>query len=125
MIRGVWLMGEVESVVAVKVSSLNDIARLAASLISMGQPSYIVKFYEGDKPVYGLFAIFRDYYKLYGVPMIYYHPVDRDNKDSKYVLVKTDGVEEEVKLSPTTKPGYIAVPIIVLAEKPSFIKVKL
>lgn len=118
-------MENIESLVAVKVSSLNDIARLAASLITMGQPSYIIKFYEEGKPVYGLFAIFRDYYKLYGVPMIYYYPSNDDDKNARYVLVKTDGVEEEVKLSPTTRPGYVAIPIVILAEKPSFIKVQL
>jgi len=117
-------MSEVESLVAIKVASLNDIARLAASLISMGQPSYVVKFYEGDKPVYGLFAIFRDYYKLYGLPILYYYPHEKDEKDARYILVKTNGYEERVELAKTTKPGHIAIPIVTLAEKPRFIRVE-
>ena len=56
--------------------------------------------------------------------MIYYFPCDEDKRDSRYILVKTDGVEEKVELSPTTKPGHIAIPIVVLAEKPDFIKIK-
>jgi len=115
---------EVEKLLPVRVTSLNDIARLAASLVSMGQPTYIVKFKHDGKSVYGIFAIFRDYYKLYGLPIFYYYVMEKDVEDSRYVLVKSEDAGERVELSKTVKPGYIAVPIVVLAEMPKFVKVE-
>ncbi|BEP18227.1 hypothetical protein PYJP_15790 [Pyrofollis japonicus] len=109
-----------EKLVPVKVSSIHDLARIAATIISLGQPAYIIRFNNNEKKIYGIIAVLRDYYKLYGLPMLYYY-VDTDKLgDGNYLLVKVDDQGEHVEVSKGTKPGWIAVPIIDLAEKPSF-----
>ncbi len=110
-----------EKLVPVRVSSIHDLARIAATIISLGQPAYLVRYNNRDgKKVYGIIAVLRDYYKLYGLPMLYYY-VDSDNLgNGNYLLVKVDDQGEHVEVSKGTKPGWIAVPIIDLAEKPSF-----
>ncbi len=110
-----------EKLVPVRVSSIHDLARIAATIISLGQPAYLVRYNNSDgKKVYGIIAVLRDYYKLYGLPMLYYY-IDSDQLgDGNYLLVKVDDQGEHVEVSKGTKPGWIAVPIIDLAEKPAF-----
>lgn len=111
-----------EKLIPVKVGSLRDLARIAASIVTLGQPAYLVRFpgKDGGK-VYGIIAVLRDYYKLYGLPMLYYY-VDSGNElgDGSYLLVKLDDQGEHIEVSHATRPGWVAIPIINLAEKPSF-----
>ena len=111
-----------EKLIPVKVSGIHDLARIAASIITLGQPAYLVRFTSrnGSK-VYGIIAVLRDYYKLYGLPMLYYY-VDSEGRlgDGNYLLVKVDDQGEHVELSKSTRPGWVAIPIIDLAEKPPF-----
>lgn len=111
-----------ERLVPVRVDSLKDLARIAASIVTLGQPAYLVRFpsRNGGK-VYGIIAVLRDYYKLYGLPMLYYY-LDSDNKlgDGNYLLVKVDDQGEHIEVSRGTRPGWVAIPIINLAEKPPF-----
>ena len=110
-----------EKLVPVRVSSIKDLARIAASIVSLGQVAYIVRFRDGGKTVYGLIAVLRDYYNLYGLPMLYYY-VDRDGSlgDGNYLLVKVDDQGEHVEVSKATRPGWVPIPVIDLAEKPEF-----
>ncbi|ABM79996.1 hypothetical protein [Hyperthermus butylicus] len=111
-----------EKLIPVKVSGIHDLARIAASIITLGQPAYLVRLpsRNGGK-VYGIIAVLRDYYKLYGLPMLYYY-VDDEGRlgDGNYLLVKVDDQGEHVELSKSTRPGWVAIPIIDLAEKPPF-----
>jgi len=114
---------EINKAFKVRVKDFNDLARMAASSIAFGQPTYIIRYENKDKRVYGILAVFRDYFKLYGIPLFYYY-IDTEGKipsDTNYVLVKTDANGEHIELSKGTKPGYIAIPIINLKELPSFL----
>ncbi len=112
---------KVDKVIPIRVSSLNDLARMAASVAALGQPTYVLKYREeGGKVVYGILAVFRDFYKYYGVPLFYYYVSDKD-VDGSYLIVRTDESGERVEISKGSKPGWISIPIIQLSEKPPFI----
>ncbi len=108
---------QVKPMVKVKLQSINDLARFASSTTSMGHITYIVHFEENDKHVYGVFIVYRDYYRLYGVPMFYYIELEKP-LSGKYILFKTDDAGEHLDIDDRTKPGWIAIPIINLTEKP-------
>lgn len=111
-------------VVRIKVRDFSDLIRLAASGIMLGQPTYILRFApRSDVCIYGIMAVFKDFYKYYGIPLIYYWsdegcrmPVDRN-----YAIVRSDETGEHIELSRGFKPGVINVPIINVQELPSFI----
>ncbi len=111
-----------EKLVPVKVSSIRDIARMAATIIALGQSTYIVRFRKSGRLYYGLVALLRDYYDLYGLPLLYYCSREGGEGEEKkhYLLVKLDEQGEHVELSESTRPGWVAVPIIDLAEAPRF-----
>lgn len=110
---------KVEPTTLVKVKSLSDLARFAASMSTLGQIIYIIHFeYEG-KHVYGLFAVYHDYYNLYGLPIFYYYVSD-EKLNGKYLLIKTEESREYVMVSEGSKPGWVAIPIISLDEPPTF-----
>ncbi len=120
MVKGVQVD---KKLVPVKVTSINDLARVAASIISLGQIAYIVRFPnpQGKGVVYGLIAVLRDYYNLYGLPMIYYYVDEKGTmNDGNYILVKVDEKGEHVEISSSTRAGWVPVPIINLKEKPGF-----
>ncbi len=107
----------------VRVASMNDLARLAASSVAMGQITYVVRIFKDEEVIYAVLAVFRDYYRLYGIPIIYYY-VDTERKypvDGNYLLVKADSEGEIVEIGKGGKPGYVVVPIINLAEIPDFL----
>ncbi|MCS7106993.1 MAG: hypothetical protein NZ902_02685 [Acidilobaceae archaeon] len=108
-----------EKALAVRLQSLPDIARLAVSASPMSaMPVY--RFREGSKNYYLVQAVYKDYYKLYGLPIIYYYVQEEGEERAKYILIKVDESGERVELSDRTRPGWIAVPIINLQEKPPF-----
>jgi hypothetical protein len=110
-----------EKLVAVKVSSIHDLARIAASIITLGQPAYLVRFPgKNGKKIYGIIAVLRDYYKLYGLPMLYYYIDEKGLGNGNYLLVKVDDQGEHVELAKNTRPGWVAIPVIDLEEKPPF-----
>ncbi|MET1128321.1 MAG: cren protein [Thermoproteota archaeon] len=109
-----------EKLIPVRVGSLRDLARMAATIVSLGQPAYLIKFSSSrGKKVYGIIAVLRDYYKLYGLPMLYYYE-DEGDLEGSYLLVKVDDQTEQVEVGKSTRPGWIAIPIVELAEKPPF-----
>ena len=113
----------VRKIQMIPVESIADIARITASSISMNQPAYIVRIKMGsNKVILGSMAVFRDYYSLYGVPMLYYYECrDDECKSSKYVSFKLDEMGEHVKLTNNNIPGTIMVPIINIEKPPEFI----
>jgi len=126
-VEGVLLMTTstiTERTVTVKVNSLNDLARFAATVSTLGQPIYVLRFKYGDKYVYGILAVFRDYYKYYGIPLFYYHISSKGSENDKYLLIKTDETGERVELAKGVRPGWVAIPIITLTEKPKFIEIE-
>jgi len=106
---------------AMEVESLNDLARFAASMAALGQPVYVIHFKDGDRHVYGVFAVYHDYYDLYGVPLFYYYS-SNEELDGRYILVKAEEPRETVQVSHGTRPGWITIPIVNLKEKPAFIQ---
>ncbi|RUM47424.1 MAG: cren protein [Hyperthermus sp.] len=111
-----------ERLVPVRVNKISDLARVAATIITLGQPAYLVRFTHNGRRVYAIIAVLRDYYKYYGLPMIYYYVDEEDKfKDGSYLLVKVDDQGEQIELSKGIRHGWVAIPIIDLAEKPSFV----
>lgn len=117
------MFSEEEKLIPVRVKKINDLARIAAMIVALGQPAYIIRFKSrDDKLAYAIIAVLRDYYKYYGVPMLYYY-IDENGVlkgDGSYLLVKVDDQGEHIELSNSTRPGWVAIPVIDLVEKPPF-----
>ncbi len=117
-------MGEVEKALAIKMNSLRDLVRLAASLSSPPHiVIYIWKFkLDDNRVVLGVMAIHRDYYKYYGLPIFYYYIVEGEEAEtiwnSNYIIISTS--DEGIRFSKTPKPA-LSIPLIGLAEKPPMI----
>lgn len=110
--------------VKIRVKDFADLVRLAASGIMMGQPTYILRLISGDNVcIYGIMAVFKDFYKYYGIPLIYYWSDEgcRIPTDRNYAVMRSDEVGEHIELSKGFKAGVINVPIINVQEIPSFI----
>jgi len=111
-----------EPVVGLKVESIRDIARIAATIIMFGQPTYLIHFEKGGKHIYGLLAVFHDYYKLNGMPIFYYVEMG-ERLRTHYILVKASEEGERIEFSDEIKAGWAAIPILNLAQAPPFIEV--
>jgi len=114
-------VSELRKVIKLRVKSLNDLARMAASVIALGQPTYVIRIRDGEKVVYGLLAVFRDYFNLHGVPLLYYYVDEHGLAEGNYILIKSDETGERVEVSRGIKPSYLSIPIIDLAEFPDFL----
>jgi hypothetical protein len=112
-------MSELKPVFTLRVTSIADIARFAATMLTLGQPVYLLHFKHNNKHYYGILAIFHDYFNLNGVPIFYYY---EGEEEGKYVLVKLDETGEHVVFSDRTRTGWLSIPIVSLYEKPDFIK---
>lgn len=111
---------EIKPMVRIKLETLNDLARFASSTASMGHITYVVHYVENDKHHYGVFIVYRDYYRLYGVPMFYYIESEKP-LDGSYILFKADETGEHVEISKGTKPGWVTIPIVNIAKKPKIL----
>jgi hypothetical protein len=113
---------KIDEAFLVKVSSINDLARLASSMAAHLILMPIYRFNKNNKAVYFVQATYKDYYKFYGIPLIYYYESSENisHEKSKYVLIKTDELGEKVEISDKIKPGWIAIPIINIEEIPKF-----
>lgn len=116
---------DIERVMPVKVASLADLARLASTMASRLIVMPIYRFHYKGKVYYFVQASFKDYYKLYGLPMVYYYSrpegEDVDDEKARYILIKADMTGEVVELSAEARTGYVVIPIVNLAEKPAHI----
>ncbi len=116
---------ELPKVQAVEVSSLADLARLAASMVSYAVVMPIYRFYLNGKAYYFVQTTYRDYFKYYGIPIIYYYKEESSpgrEEGQRYVLLKVDESGEKVELSDRSRPGWTPIPIINLRSKPPFIE---
>ncbi|AFK50577.1 hypothetical protein TCELL_0152 [Thermogladius calderae 1633] len=108
--------------VPVKLGSLSDLVRLAATISMPQGTSYILRFETGDKVVLGILGVFRDYYKYYGIPVFYYYIAEgkeaEDLKNTNYIVASLS--EDRFEFSKHPKPG-LTIPLIRLAAKPDFI----
>ena len=121
---GVMAGGDEQGRKAVKIrlKSVRDLVRLAASSIALGQPTYILRYEVNGKIVYGVMAVFRDFYKLYGIPLLYYvEGADEVPEDANYALLRSNDVEERIEFSKGAKAGYVIIPIINVTEPPEFL----
>lgn len=105
----------------VEVEDIKDLARLVASTVSMGQPIYVMHFEHKSRHYWGILGVYNHYYEKQGMPLFYYFTAEQP-RSGKYILVKMDE-KEEINFSDGIRPGWIAVPIINLKEKPGFIEV--
>ncbi len=108
---------EIPKALKVKLESLEDLARFASSTATMGHTTYIVHYEEDDKHIYGVFIVYRDYFRLYGLPMFYYVKLDK-KLEGKYILLKADERGERIISGDGPRPGWITIPIVNLKEKP-------
>ena len=114
----------IEKAVAVRVSSLADLVRLSATLASrmIVMPVYRLRLERGA--VYFVQMMYKDYYKYYGVPVIYYYIDESDTRESgeaNYILAKTDETGEHIELSSRTRPGWLVIPVINLESPPVYL----
>lgn len=113
---------EIKKVLPIRVSSLRDLVRLAMTYTSSGQSIFLLKFKESGKIIIGMLGLFRDYYKLYGLPVLYYHVCTSEEeekiREANYIIVSTN--DERLEYSKTPRPG-ISLPLINLVEKPPII----
>ncbi len=110
-------------VVAVKLSSVRDLVRMASSVAMTVQSTYILRFRKNGRTILGFLAVFRDYYNYYGVPMFYYAFDDEEAfSNANYVLVKLDERGERIEPSTTSRPGYVTIPIINVEKLPPFLE---
>ncbi len=114
---------ELKKVLTIRVASLNDLVRLAVTYATPSQTVFLLKFYEKNRLVIGLLGLFRDYYKYYGLPILYYHVCSSDEKEkiinANYIIVSTsDG--ERIEFTKYPRPG-ISIPLITLTKKPPII----
>lgn len=109
--------------IAVRVTGLGDIARLASSMASRMVVLPVYRFRHNGRVVYALQTIYKDYYKFYGIPVIYYYATEDDgveDEKAKYILARVDEMGEKVEVTDRVRPGWVAIPIINLASKPPF-----
>jgi hypothetical protein len=117
---------QVEGAIAVRVSTLEDLVRLASTLASRLIVMPIYRFKEDGQVYYFIQASYKDYYKQYGLPVLYYfsrsEDDDVDDSKAKYVIAKADEMGEKVEITDKVRPGFTAIPIVNLAERPPFFK---
>jgi len=109
--------------VPVRVASAADLARLAGAAAARMALMPVYAFKWRGSTVLFVQTVFKDYYKLYGLPIIYYYVAGEDEvpRDAGYIAVKAEDGVEKVEFVRAPKPGWIALPIVWLAEKPPFI----
>lgn len=112
---------EVLPPIPLQVESLDDLARFMASAAGIGQPVYALCFDHNGLCYVGVIAIYRDYYKWYGIPVFYYYE-SKTSICGKYFLVRSEEGGEIIRVSNGIQPGWIAIPIIRLKSKPPFLK---
>jgi len=116
---------ELPRAVMVSVSSIQDLARLAYSMASRFLVMPIYRYKDRGMVYYFIQASYKDYYRHYGIPVIYYYsrPVNEDVDDNraKYIVAKADETGEHIEITGRTRHGFTIIPIINLKEKPPFI----
>jgi hypothetical protein len=112
---------EKRKAVPVRVSSLSDVVKLAALTAARMAPLPVYRYASDSATVYFVQTVFKDYYRLYGLPIIYYYVEQGSSRRGKYILVKVDEEGEKIEFSEGSRPGWIPIPIVDLSELPAFI----
>ncbi|MBM1154656.1 hypothetical protein DRN94_002110 [archaeon] len=113
-------------VVPVRVRELRDLARAVAAIASFGstplQMPLILHFERDGQHVYGTVVTLHAFRSYHGLPVFLYLETDSP-LEGNYVLVRTDTDtrKEELEIAYAIKRGWLAIPIINLAEKPAFV----
>ncbi len=111
-----------EKFMPVQVNTLNDLVRLVMTFMAPGQVMYLIKYRDGDKTILAFMTVIRDYYKYYGLPVLYYYAASGEEArkilENNYILVDTHE-RESLSFSKSPRPG-VAIPLISLREKPLF-----
>ncbi len=117
---------DIEKALVVRVESLNDLVRVAGSIVLSRNPMYIMRFKHRKHTVYLMLSVIRDYYKYNGVPLAYYYTVENGGEEhkAKYILLKVDEMGEEIVLTDKIRHGYAVIPVLDLAEPPPFFPVE-
>lgn len=116
-------MADVEPGVPVRVASVADLARMAGAAAARMAFMPIYAYRADGRVVLFTQTIFKDYYKLYGLPIIYYYVAGEDEvpENAGYIAVKAEDGRELVEFVQAPKPGWIAIPLVWLAGRPPFI----
>ena len=112
---------EKRKAVAVRVKSVSDIVKLAAIGAARMTVLPVYRYAGGGRTVYFLQTVFKDYYRLYGLPVIYYYVERGESRKGRYILVKVDEEGEKIEFSNGSRPGWIPIPIVDLEELPPFL----
>lgn len=117
-------MSEIEpqKVLTLKTATVHDLVRLAVATMSPPQITpFLLKFKYGGRIIVGLLGVLRDFYKYYGIPVFYYYSFEEKDvnvAEANYIIVST--MDDKIEFSRHSKPG-VSIPLVELAEKPSFI----
>lgn len=109
--------------VPVRVSSIADLARMAGAAAARMAFMPIYAYTVNGRVVLFVQTIFKDYYKLYGLPVIYYYVGGSGEvpREAAYIAVKAEDGKERIEFVKAPKPGWIAIPLVWLAERPPFV----
>lgn len=120
------MSARMDKVIGVRLASAKDLVRLAASSAASGQSIFILRMRHGDSLIYGVLAVFRDFFKLYGVPLLYYFVDDSGEipPQANYASLKVEGDVETIKFGVGAEAGYISIPIINLERPPEFLNLE-
>lgn len=110
-----------EKPVWIKIKRIEDLCRLAASIITMGQPIYFVRVRNNEETFLGLLAVYRDYFKYYGIPIFYYTSCSGSCIERKYVSFKIDETGEKIEFTDKAIPGTVMIPIVEFEFLPSIL----
>lgn len=105
--------------IAIRVQSLSDLARMAGNSARL-IPTPIYVFEEDGRSYYFIQTVYKDFYKLYGVPIIYYYVEEGSPPAEGYLAIKADERGERVEPSPGARPGWLLIPLVKLAERPLY-----
>ncbi len=116
-----------DKAIHIRVSSLGDLVRLASTLASRMIVMPVYRLVRNGKAVYFIQMMYKDYYKYYGLPIVYYY-IDAENRlspeEAKYILAKSDETGEKIEVTKRTKPGWLIIPIVNLETVPEFLDAK-
>jgi hypothetical protein len=110
-----------EKPVWIKIRKTEDLCRLAASIVTMGQPMYLVRIRRNNEVYIGLLAVYRDYFKYYGIPIFYYTLCEGPCTEKKYVSFKIDESGEKIEFTDKAIPGTAMIPIVEFETMPSIL----
>jgi len=110
-----------EKPVWIKIRKTEDLCRLAASIVTMGQSMYLVRIRRNNEVYIGLLAVYRDYFKYYGIPIFYYALCEGPCTEKKYVSFKIDESGEKIEFTDKAIPGTVMIPIVEFETMPSIL----